>query len=441
MIGGLLKSTSSLAVLAAAGILVGGMAFAPTAARAADLGGDCCADLEERVAELEATTVKHGNRKVSLKISGWVNMALMYWNDNGGTDPNVGDLDENSDVFIGDNSYANSRFTLSGEGKVNSDVTMGFSMQLRPRGTTTGGVDQIDHNPSPNAIVIRSTYVYLNSKSLGKLQLGKQDSAADGAWYQDLGGSNWVSGFGPANHGGSFILRDTAGHLTSLRWASLIADASDSQEERIAYYSPTLGGFQLAASWGGDDTSAIALYYAGTFQTVSVAAGIGYDVSNRWDADSIGGDQADQGAGSTPLALAGGEWRKLAASASIYESGSGLFATGTYQINYSDITGRNDATGWFAKLGWRKNVTGMGETGIYGLYNREDDLYRNDVSAHQWGAGIFQDLDSVGSTLYLDYRHSTLDTDGVGALSSPGGTNTVDGQSFDVLTAGAVVQF
>ena len=31
-------------------------------ANAADLSGDCCADLEERVAELEATTVRRGNK-------------------------------------------------------------------------------------------------------------------------------------------------------------------------------------------------------------------------------------------------------------------------------------------------------------------------------------------------------------------------------------------
>ncbi len=39
-----------------------------TQASAADLGGDCCADLEERIAELEATTARKGNRKVSLTI-------------------------------------------------------------------------------------------------------------------------------------------------------------------------------------------------------------------------------------------------------------------------------------------------------------------------------------------------------------------------------------
>ena len=51
----------------AAGLLAGGL---PTAnAFAADLGGNCCADLQERVAELEATTVRKGNRKFSLPIT------------------------------------------------------------------------------------------------------------------------------------------------------------------------------------------------------------------------------------------------------------------------------------------------------------------------------------------------------------------------------------
>lgn len=74
----------SLSALAAAGLLAGGLA---TSANAADLGGNCCADLEERVAELEATTARKGNRKVSLTVSGWVNEAVFFWDD--GTERNV----------------------------------------------------------------------------------------------------------------------------------------------------------------------------------------------------------------------------------------------------------------------------------------------------------------------------------------------------------------
>ena len=46
-------------LLAAAGVAVIMGAYSDAPAKAADLGGDCCSDLEERVAELEATTVRN----------------------------------------------------------------------------------------------------------------------------------------------------------------------------------------------------------------------------------------------------------------------------------------------------------------------------------------------------------------------------------------------
>ncbi len=57
------------------------IALTGTPAVAADLGGNCCADLEERIAELEATTVRKGNRKVSVTVTGWVNEAIFTWDD------------------------------------------------------------------------------------------------------------------------------------------------------------------------------------------------------------------------------------------------------------------------------------------------------------------------------------------------------------------------
>ena len=74
MTGGLKKTASHLAI--AAMFCVTGMALhGAKPAHAADLGGDCCADLEERIAELEATTVRKGNKKVSVQLYGQLNKA------------------------------------------------------------------------------------------------------------------------------------------------------------------------------------------------------------------------------------------------------------------------------------------------------------------------------------------------------------------------------
>src|ERR1044072_8402683 len=69
----------SLGALVAAGLLTGGLSAG--SASAADLGGNCCADLEERIAEREATTARKGNRKFSLTISGWVGEQVMWFDD------------------------------------------------------------------------------------------------------------------------------------------------------------------------------------------------------------------------------------------------------------------------------------------------------------------------------------------------------------------------
>src|SRR5262245_18047738 len=129
MNGGLLKAAGHGAIAALAGVLL-----SAGSARAADLGGNCRADLEERVAELEATTVRKGNRRVSLTLSGQVNRSLLYWND--GFDDHV---------YSVDNAISNSRFRLTGTGKINSDLSAGFYMEFgMALGARSHQVSQVD---------------------------------------------------------------------------------------------------------------------------------------------------------------------------------------------------------------------------------------------------------------------------------------------------------
>ena len=174
MIGGLLKSSSKLALMAAAGILVGGVSMG--SAKAADLGGDCCADLEERVAELEATTARKGNRKVSLTISGQVNKQIMYMRD-----------DVRSRTIAGvDNINNSSRFIFSGNAKITSSVTAGFEMMVEWAGASRSDLINQTTTDRHNTVVLDGTNIsgdgslavrtanwYVEDKVLGRVTVGR----------------------------------------------------------------------------------------------------------------------------------------------------------------------------------------------------------------------------------------------------------------------------
>src|SRR4026207_1247436 len=118
MLGGLPKVAGRYALPAILGA-TGAVLVAQAPVKAADLGGDCCADLEERVAELEATTVRKGNRKVSLSISGFVGHQVMWWDD--GTQ---------SATYFGDGGNIFSRFRFTGTAKITPQVTAGFTYEF-----------------------------------------------------------------------------------------------------------------------------------------------------------------------------------------------------------------------------------------------------------------------------------------------------------------------
>ena len=147
-------------LLSAATMLIGGWALP---ASAADLGGDCCADLEERVAELEATTARKGNRKVSLTVSGWVSEEVAIWDD--GTERNA---------YVGTNPVEQSRFRFVGEAKIAKDVSAGYVLEIGVFGGNGGKWDQnTPDGTSPNSLTVRKSSWFLKSDTYGKVTVGQ----------------------------------------------------------------------------------------------------------------------------------------------------------------------------------------------------------------------------------------------------------------------------
>lgn len=136
-------------------------------ASAADLGGNCCADLEERIAELEATSARKGNRKVSLTVSGWVNEAIYFWDDG-----------IESNVYVGTNSLEQSRVKFSGKAKINGDWSAGYTLELGVVGANSGQFSQDnDNGTTVNAVSVRKSVWFVENKSFGKVSVGQEGTS------------------------------------------------------------------------------------------------------------------------------------------------------------------------------------------------------------------------------------------------------------------------
>ncbi|MFO7477987.1 MAG: porin, partial [Methyloceanibacter sp.] len=164
MFGGLTKTSSRIAIAAACGLLVGGFAFKATPALAADLGGDCCADLEERVAELEATTVRKGNKKVSVTISGWVVKSMNWWDDGSIDSFAVGDKDAD----------LSSRFAITGSAQIAPGWSGGYNLTITTAGRTFGILanQEQEFGNAFDEIYTLYSYIYIKSDTLGTLNWG-----------------------------------------------------------------------------------------------------------------------------------------------------------------------------------------------------------------------------------------------------------------------------
>ena len=161
MIGGL-RGTASRLAIAAGFCVMGVVIFAQKPARAADLGGDCCADLEERVAELEATTVRKGNKKVTVQIYGKVNEALLTWND--GAETNTYEVN---------NFMKSTRMGFKGTAKITGDWTAGYRLEWEFIRAKSSAVNQFnDDNASGDSLNVRWSQMYVANKKYGTLNWG-----------------------------------------------------------------------------------------------------------------------------------------------------------------------------------------------------------------------------------------------------------------------------
>jgi predicted porin len=383
-----MKTTSRLALVAAAGFLLGA-AISP--ANAADLkGGSCCADLEERVAELEATTARKGNRVVSLQVYGQVNKALLIWDD--GVD---------SDAFIVDNDYSGSRLGFTGKATIKPGWTAGFLIEFdyqdaasdqvtNARDVVAGGVvvDTVrakNGDDPADQIVIRYNNWYIESERLGRITLGQASTAADGANEVVLGNSLRNSSI---DHGVAFRIRTSDGGFTAFTLGNLASNLDSGRDDVIRYDSPSIYGFIVSASWGDNDYADVALRFKKEWNSIRIAAAIAYVWDNTEDSGFGPLIDADESA-----------FEQVGGSISVQHVPTGIYAAfQAAERDYSEI----DLTSsfWYAQLGVEKKFLPYGSTTVYGEYGLYDDVAGEGSEAERWGLGVVQKIDSAALEIY-----------------------------------------
>ena len=450
----------SLSALVAAGVLAGGM----STANAADLGvgGNCCADLEERIAELEATTVRKGNRKVSLTISGWVSQQLTIWDD--GVERNA---------YISDiGSTLNSHFKLTGSAQIASGVSAGYLMQVEVVGNENLALNANTSAAGKGLAVIQSFW-FLKSDTLGKLSVGTQSSAADNAaLLPDGSGSLAFANYIMYDING-FGIRNSVGGQSGINWGALAtcqgfkggdalglgADCDGVPNNNIRYDTPVFAGFSASASWGEDDVWAFSGRYAAEFNSVKVSLAAGYFQTNDTTGAAAGSPDA------AARARGGKDASALQLGAYVQHVPTGLFVYGAYARDYNDTTGatfagqqQKDADNFYIKAGIRQKWNALGNSVLYGEYGENNDKFGNflwvqgvnNSTLTQYGVGFVQEIDAAAMAIFLNYRHYEADVScragGTGICStSSGGTlngGSIGGlQDADLFKVGALINF
>jgi hypothetical protein len=424
-------------------------------ASGADLGGNCCADLEERVAELEATTARKGTRKVSLEVSGWLNKSLLFWDDS-----------VKKDVYSVDNAAAQSRWRFTGSAVINPEFRAGFVYEFGGHGSQSDWVNQTNGGDDLgfSGARLRQANAWLESTRFGRVTIGLASQATDGIAEIDLSRTEAVSGSNVAAWNASFLSPFRFGGATFYYFPMIEhfgGNFDGGRDQLIRWDSPTIGGFRFSASvspgkeyYGGLGNNYVewdvAVRYAAEFNGWRFAAGAGYHHGVIRDTDqAISVPGAGVPIGPLPVFSVDFNWQApvntVVGSFSTLHVPSGFFLTGAAgraTFDSASVFDGDEYSYLYAKSGFLVSVLPVGQTSIYGEYYQYKysfggggyDFLGTSFTSHAYGAGIVQHIDNAAMELYLAYRFYDAPTRDFGGLA-------LDFGDFHMVQAGMRIRF
>ena len=325
--------------------------------------------------------VSSGKKNVDVTLYGQVDRALLFA-DNG---------DDSSTYFV-DNENSNTRLGVKAKAKVNDDIGIGGKIEYAVRGNSSDKVNQFNKSTGAE-IAIRRMDFHVSSKQMGTLSLGQSSSASDGTAEVDYSGTGVVVYSGIGDIAGGTLIDDPGVELTEengLKIGKTVGNMDGlSRHDRVRYDSPSFGGFSFATSAIEKDA---------------------YDVAGRFE-KKFGGSKI----GAAVAWASGGDLKKFddqvdGSISFLHSSGFNITFAGGQQ-NY-DEGDHADPNYWYSKLGYRANLTGMGDSAFSVDYGQWNDFHHEGDETTSIGIGFVQNVSKWATQFYLAYRMYDLDSDG-----------------------------
>jgi uncharacterized membrane-anchored protein YhcB (DUF1043 family) len=362
----------------------------------ADMAVDTANKATEAAQASTQREVTSGQDRVKLAISGQVNRAV-----------NMVDDGDNTKAYYVDNDASNTRLRLVGTAKVTDDLTLGSRLEFAIAPNESSTVTQKNEGGNEDFLQDRWAEVSFDSKTYGKLSLGKGDTASNNTAEVDLSRVDVIDYASVADIVAGLKFRTTNGkNLTSFNVSNAFSDQDGlSRQARVRYDTPSIYGFNLAGSVVSNQRSDAALFWGGQ--------GLGFKAAGAAAVSNPNQNNANY---------------RYDGSFSILHEKTGLNLT--LSAGMLDVDNQGDPTNFYIKPGWIANFFDFGYTAFAVDYTRSLNLPDGTYDGYSVGASMVQSLDKFATELYFQYRLFSLD-----AGSGPSVEN------INVGTVGARVKF
>ncbi len=327
----------------------------------------------EQALKLLPAVVVSGNDKIRLSVSGMLNRAVNVVNDGGKTK-----------LYHVDNDADNTSITLQGTAAINSDLTLAARLEVAMTADESSVVSQTNQTPG-TFLDAKWAEVSLESKTFGKLSIGKGSTATENTAAVDLSKTDVVHYASVSDIAGGILFRQNDGGYSTTSVAGAFNALNGlGKHSRLRYDSPDLWGFVLSGSLITDQRA---------------------DLGLTWGAEGYG-FQAAGGFGLANPKLEGAGLQ-YDGSFSLLHTASGLNLTVAGGLLEQKNT--SDGTNLYAKLGWLADLTRLGYTAFGVDYTRSRDMAAAGDKGYSIGAAVVQAFEKYATELYLQYRIFALD--------------------------------